>query len=422
MNIGIGEKKREKYTIYPMKTFMYFFGIISTMPLLQIFGMTFQLISSLLFVVFIGIEIFVRGSIRINSQKDKVFFAFFLSTIISVVINFLTMPEMWKNGELVSYIQFSILILYYFYYLKNNKISEVVNFVKGIYVSCIIQMIWGYMQYVLVYFNIDLNKLIFNGILGMVDLETTQSYGQTIKVSGLCWNSGNMAPILVIGLVLSRNVVLKILFVLLALISNSRTALIGVVVCLGIQLFYEAFLRKKMKQILVICAGIVVILSLIVTNSSILNMITKQAQSAFGAILNTQRDVSANVHLRYLTSVFDVIKQNSLLHNLFGFGIDCSGYVFATYYNQYSGLKWIVECDYINILWNYGVVGFFLYYSWYIKNVVKGFRINFKYIIIFCGLLIEGFFYNVTFNWNLMFIMSLFILINRNIDIFEEER
>ncbi len=421
MNTGTDEKKKGKYSIYPMRAFMYFFGIISTMPLLQVFGITLQLCCSLLFVVFIGIDMIIRGNIKLNSKKDKVFFLFFISTFISLKVNLFTMSDIWKNGEIVSYIQFSILVVYYFYYLKTNRTEEVRGFVKGIYASCIIQMIWGYMQYILYYFNIDLNGVIFNGILGMTDMETTQNYGETIKVSGLCWNSGNIAPILVIGFTLSKNIVLKALFFLLALFSNSRTAVLGVIVCLCVQLFYEAFLRKKIKQLLLILAAFFAVLFLLLTNSAVLSLISVKTQAAFGAILNTQRDVSANVHLRYLNSVFDIIRKNSLIHNLFGFGIDCSGFVFAEYYNQYSGLKWVVECDYINVLWNYGIVGFLLYYIWYIKNVIRSTKVNFKYFILFAGLMIEGFFYNVTFNWNLMFIMSLFILVNKNIDIFGEK-
>ena len=87
--------------------------------------------------------------------------------------------------------------------------------------------------------------------------------------------------------------------------------------------------------------------------------------------------------------------------------------------NFYSNLdKWSIECDYVNQLWSYGYISFIVYYYWYIKNALSTFKLNKKYVVLFMTFLFEGFLYNITFNWVLFLIISIFIMNEEKIDIF----
>jgi hypothetical protein len=48
--------------------------------------------------------------------------------------------------------------------------------------------------------------------------------------------------------------------------------------------------------------------------------------------------------------------------------------------HQYDDLEaWSLECDVANILWNRGLLGFILFYSWLYSIAKKGKRVSSKY-------------------------------------------
>ena len=105
---------------------------------------------------------------------------------------------------------------------------------------------------------------------------------------------------------------------------------------------------------------------------------------------------------------------------MFGWGNGCSGYPFSTWYNQYVGDSWVVECDFINRLWNFGYIGFALWYGWYGYNVVKSAKIDKRYVVLFAALLRMGVTYNVMMGWCFMTLLLIFTFIAKKRNIFDE--
>ena len=66
-----------------------------------------------------------------------------------------------------------------------------------------------------------------------------------------------------------------------------------------------------------------------------------------------------------------------------------------------------------------GIVGFVLYYSWIIRIIVKGFKINWKYSACIIIILIQGITYEIQMDWVLIFEMFMTIAIKNKIDIFK---
>lgn len=105
---------------------------------------------------------------------------------------------------------------------------------------------------------------------------------------------------------------------------------------------------------------------------------------------------------------------------MFGYGPGCSGYAQSELMNFYATSdKWSIECDYVNQLWSYGYIGFAMYYYWYLKNFVKTINLDKKYVALFAAFLFEGLLYNITFNWMLFLIISIFLLSQSKINIFK---
>ena len=54
-----------------------------------------------------------------------------------------------------------------------------------------------------------------------------------------------------------------------------------------------------------------------------------------------------------------------------------------------------------------------------LKNLVKTIKIDKKYIALFAAFLFEGLLYNITFNWVLFLVISIFLLAKSKINIFK---
>ena len=228
---------------------------------------------------------------------------------------------------------------------------------------------------------------------------------------GVCWHVGNMTPLVTFGYIFASNIYMKGLFVLYAFICNSRTTLIGIVCCIGLEII--CYFRLKENRIKRVYVGIGII-GLVGTVIVLYDKVVVFAEK-ITMILNNA-DGSALTHLRYWTSVPRMVNHFDIVNVIFGFGLENSGYPFATIYSQYVGSAWVVECDYINQLWSTGVLGCLLAYGWYIYmfGVVK--KRSYKCTIFILALLVEGITYNVMFKWMWILLFALYSVVNSNIE------
>ena len=59
-----------------------------------------------------------------------------------------------------------------------------------------------------------------------------------------------------------------------------------------------------------------------------------------------------------------------------------------------------------------------VYYYWYIKNAVRTFKLDKRYVVLMLTFMFEGILYNITFNWVFFLLIAIFLLGKNKINIF----
>ncbi len=410
-------KKKKFYSMA-----LLLFGILAPMPIISFFSITMYVWGVMILGMIALIEWVNQGRMKLDKKFDRAFAAVILTWLISYLICAIRMPAKWTNGLGTGFMQTCFLIVVYIFFSQRKKVQYLAYYIKGVYISSIIQMIWGYAQILCDAIGIDLNTIVFRDTLHMVkEIATQYQFGQ-LKVSGLCWNAGNFAPLITFGFIYTKNCYLKLAFFLLGFLSGSRTLMMGLLVCVAVELITTGKFKPTLSKKKVVFLGVAitgVVIAFVTNIDSILKKVVEIADLL--DIKNRVRtEGSANTHLYYLTSIPAITMKNDLLSNLFGYGPGCSGYPQSVLMNFYPELdKWSIECDYVNQLWSYGYIGFAIYYYWYIKNTLSAFKLDTKYVALFITFLFEGLLYNITFNWVQFLLISIFIMSKEKIDIFK---
>lgn len=402
---------------------LFIYGFLGTMPIVEVLGFTAFTWLTLITVGYILIK--GKGNLKI-SKSARFFIILSVSMIVSSLVGiFSDMPSYWKSLGTSNMVWQVLYIIVVLYYMNKKRIHKCLFYIKGVYYAAIIHCVWGLFQ-LLIYrvTGIAINQVIFHDLLGVELASFVQMRGGSIALTGFCWNAGNLAPLVIIGYLLSGSVYVKLFFLLVTAISGSRTLILGMVACVGIQIAIGIFRRYKGKMkksyIIAVSGVFLIILIFVLTQRGLMNSIVERIQEVSSSFTldYLQSQASSRVHARYWTTIPTVTKWNSFIHNLFGYGIGCSGYPFAVLLNQYADHAWTVECDFINNLWGIGYIGFILWYGWYAIHIVRSIKIDKKYLMLFIGLLVEGVTYNVTFNWCYIFLLMTFGLIDEKVNVF----
>ena len=413
-------KKKKLYS-----TALLLFGILAPMPIISLFSITMYVWGIMILGMIALIEWVNQGRMKLDRQFDRAFAAVILTWLISYLICAIRMPAKWTNGLGTGFVQTCFLIVVYIFFSQRKKVQYLVYYIKGVYISSIIQMIWGYAQILCDAIGIDLNTIVFRDTLHMVkEIATQYQFGQ-LKVSGLCWNAGNFAPLITFGYIYTKNSYLKVAFFVLGFLSRSRTLMMGLLVSTAIELIATRKIKTTVskKKVVFLAVAVTVIVIVFVTNIDSISKKVMEIANLLDIKNRVRTEGSANTHLYYLTSIPAITMKNDLLSNLFGYGPGCSGYPQSELMNFYADSdKWSIECDYVNQLWSYGYVGFVVYYCWYLKNIVKTIKLYKKYIGLFIVFLFEGLLYNITFNWVLFLIISVFLLAKSKVNIFKLDK
>jgi hypothetical protein len=340
-----------------------------------------------------------------------------LSVISAVLCLSGSLPAIWKNQQ-VKGLVWNFLYLIVLIHFMNSRNDLAHTFIRGVYISSIVHMVWGLLQFI--FYNasgIKLNDIVFVNILHMSANTVTQIKDGSIALSGLCWNAGNIAPLLILGFAMSTSIPLKAAFVLCTFLSGSRATVLGMVTYVIISYILKPRKSKVSKRAWTVVLGIIIVGLPVLIATGKMTSITSAIQKtiSFFSRETLTRQASAIIHLRYLTSLFDVARFAGPVKILFGYGIGCSGYPFTALYQQYNTAgfgAWVVECDVINQLWSTGLLALVIRYIWYIKYARKAFIIDKKTFCYFVAYFVEGFLYNVTFNWAFIMLICMFIVLN----------
>ena len=394
---------------------IFIYGLLGTMPIISFFGLTiFSWLS--IAVIFFFIIFRMKENGKIPKFINPYLIMVFLSVISVALCLSSNLPLIWKNQQVKGLI-WNILYLIVLFYFSNSRNDIATTFTKGIYASSIIHMVWGYLQFILYSAGgIKLNDLIFVSLLHMSADSVTQIKDGSIALSGLCWNAGNMAPLLILGFAMSVSAPLKVAFALCIFLSGSRAAVLGIVTYIIVSYVLKPKKTKVSKRAWLAALGIAIVGAPALLAAGKMTSITDAIQKTISYFSRDTltRQASAIIHLRYLISVFDVAKFAGFMKTLFGFGIGCSGYPFTVLYQQYNTVDfgaWVVECDIINQLWSTGLIALIIRYIWYIKCARKAFKADRKLFCFFIAFFVEGLAYNVTFNWAFIMLVSMFIML-----------
>lgn len=396
------------------------FGFGGTMPILQIKQVTFfTYLAALLLIIILG-KLLYQKRLLICKNLCLPYFALTLVSICSVIVCFQSdIPRYWKDAQIKGLFWFSIYLLFYVYYSNRQKLVIIKQYLKGVYCAAVVQIMWGGIQFFCDHaLKININDLLFIDTLHMVN-QASQTKSGEITLSGLCWNAGNMAPLIVFGYAFSKNIFIKFLFIVFSFICGSRTVMLGGLTCMFLDFIHWLavnHIRIKKELIYLFIFIHFIIFYGFVFQSDVISLLINKSTNLLETFTTMHMQSSARLHLRYWTSIPHIAANNPILTNLFGFGLGCSGYSQVLYFNQYadSAYAWVLECDYVNILWNTGFIGFVITYAWIIKYVIMGSRVDFRYLLFFSGILVEGITYNVMFNWCWIAILFLFIFIQYN--------
>lgn len=406
--------------ILNLEKLMILFGFFSAAPIVRFFSLTGYPFF-LLIVGFICSVKLVKNGYRIQKSRDVIFYIYIIWVLISYIFCKARMDELWTNKLFLSFIQFAMFAIVCTCLWENKYVYLKIAFVNGIYYSAIFQMFWSIAQFVFFKIGIDINTIIFKNTLHMVSGNASHVNEFEQELSGLCWHPANLAVLFLFGYVYTRNTILKVLFVITSVLSGSRTLLAGMLLCVALDYIVPTIkkgkLRKSKLNFLFLTLLLGILIFFIYTEK--LELIWLKFTNMFNVAKNFNVDPSMQQHVIYLIRTIDITKRNTLISNLIGYGPGCSGYVFSKYYGIYAGEAWSVECDYVNVLWQYGYVGFIIYYFWMICNVEKLGRLDIKYYIFFIPFFAMGTMYNVTFNWVLLLIVFIFSLGRQKVNIFK---
>ena len=334
------------------------------------------------------------------------------------------LPLSYRKGALYStfLILPSILIMAYLGKLIKANIEWIKVIKSGLKVMCLLQLVWGLIQFGFFYFGIDINQIIFVEVLKIVDVASSQRMVPT----GFSWHPSTYAPVIVITFFLFDNIWIRLLAIFIGLICSNATTFLGTSMCVCCLIFESVSKsRGKFKQRAVLCILVAVAIFFIADlRFDILESIFEKIGDIWSRVFGLVADDSAIGHKRYFTALPQVYSISNPIQIIFGYGMGASGYPIDQLFHQFSSLElknWQVECDIMDILYSRGIIGFMLYYYLLMYNIIKGYRINHKYGYFTFVIIFEGISYNVQYEWVFLIMMIFYFCIKNKLDFFADK-
>lgn len=378
---------------------LFMLGLFSTLQILTIFNITiFSYILCMTFVFFIVTH-------KFKFKKNKYVHIYLICCILTTFFIFLN-PDFENRYFKSAIMSFIYTIMVLFIPLSLSNFDESSYFIKGFTISCYIQIFWAIFQIAMFnYLNVDINDLIFNGILNY-NIEASSYRDGMVVCTGLHWHAANLIPIIVY-IFLKKNLFLKIICIFVTYYSKSATMMIALILCMFFLTIY--YLKKnystpisikiKLYQFVILTFAIIfIILNFEMIFGKIydsINMLVKR----FMEINSTVGGTSSAVHFDYYTSLPDIFSKISIISSFFGVGMSSSGLIFSDLYGQYVEMEWVVESDFVNILLSQGILGFISFYLLMFNIIVYLKKKDYKNMSFILVLILCGVTYNVQFHW-----------------------
>lgn len=406
---------------------LYLMVFFSSLVVFQFNGRTFFLYLQIIFcIVFIFVykKVVILPSLLVN----MIFLQFILTVISGITGN---MTESYKKASLV--LALYMIPMYFsvsscFSLIKNDN-SILILIKKAFKAMCFFQLLWIPLQYFMYHIGgIDINQVIFVDTFKLLD-NASFIRSWVYYPSGFTWHSAVLAPMFVIAFFLFKSLPFRTLIFIDAIICGNSTALIGVLVCACLYFVYILIDKYKKKKYTLKAKSIIIgmlfvgIMLIILFRFSLIQVISDRIIYLWTRLFGNEIDASTEAHLQYFADYVTIFQNSSLFQILFGYGEGCSGYTISQMYNRYTSLgNWAIECDIINILVNRGIVGFVLYYVFLMYIAIKGRKKDIRYFIVMISILIQGFGYNVQWDYVFFIELIMFFSLKLNLNFFEIQK
>ncbi|GEM_PF-808832 len=323
------------------------------------------------------------------------------------------------------------MIAYIYARLKVDK-SILDAVVLGYKVTIVLQLVWIPIQYIGYHkFGVDVGNLVFNEWLHC-DVTASFIRENIYHPSGFSWHSGLIAPMFVIGFLIFKNPIVRIILIMEAMIVGSSTAVAGVIGAAGLMVLVAIVRPKQFREevkeslentpkiVLYLLGGAIAAGLVYVFASGLYRSAVDSVQYLLYRLLHSQENGSTRAHFGYFRQYFEIIRQVPLVNVLFGYGADCSGYPFQELYHYYMTLStYVIECDYINIALNHGIIGFVIFYAMLGYIAVKGAEKDLRYPVFVLCILVQGIGYNVQWDYVLLFELVMFATLKADVNFFD---
>lgn len=373
------------------KLFIYVFVTLNSISGLQIAGVSVNTFFVGAFMAFEGIEYLKYRDDRVlKAPKHSGFVLFMICSAFSCFISMFYDFQIVHQNVVKSYLLNSVIYLVIFILLFNcneDYVTECTNgYARGIIYAARIQAVWGIFQLVLQYgAGININEILFVDILHSTNsrdwiMGFFSGNSWNMRITGLNFENSMFALVVCLGAVLEKKNIWKIVLLIVAVLSLSRTGwvmVVGYLCILAIRTVASRFVLEKKKVVKDISAVVIAISALVMAyvkvpaiRRQVTNILLRASDT--GAV-----SISGQRHLLYYPYGFDIwLTRSNILQMLFGYGMRCSGVAFSEQpdicniigIGSYSS-AWAVECDVIGLLLGGGICTFLSYYIEMFKNI-----------------------------------------------------
>lgn len=372
----------------------------------------------------------IRHHMVLHLSDPKAEFINFLliSIVLSIAASVISLPEKWIVSSIKSLIKYIFVFPTIFWLLDNKRLQDVkAYFLRGFYYGAIVQMVWGYLQFVLFFLKgSELNSIVFGKILGIGEIGGTKivwdSYvaagGLTVlRMKGIGWEAANFSLTMVIGFILARSLkkssFIKWLFVGSILLCTSRSGWVAFAAVILAILFKKVFLANKSKEkrkkryLEYFIILIFFVLAPLMFGEKIFTIILGMVHNLRSSLDTTDAMSSSSLHISYYTNLFKMLSKENIFNILFGNGYFSAGYIASINIKAFSqginNIGWNPESDFITIILGNGLIGCIGYYGFCIFGIIKH-KLN-DYALMILAIVVMGVTYlTIRGTWSLLII------------------
>ena len=335
-------------------------GFFCTMPVFSIGGLNFYNYPLFIYII---INLF-RGKIFLSREKLSMS-VLLVSLFISTLLSFSIVPPDWSNYSLKFSFKISILMILLLLVSSNTDLIEGRKyFLRGIYYAAFAQLFWICMQQLFYSLGgIDLNQVVF-GIASPIQ-------NGALALTGLSWERANAIIALILGMILTDNQFVKVIFVAGSLLTASRTG-IGIIACIIVydilishgKIHYK--INISIKKLFIYISVALLIIFLMQNNE--IRQYFDYTIVRFQRLFTGGNDYSVNSvqidgHVLYYQWLLPTLKQLPLIQVLFGCGTGISGWLYTILYGRFPTIgPWGIETDFVGLILGNGIIGATLYY------------------------------------------------------------